>query len=160
MPRHPVVGPDWISSAPILVEKTIDIAAPPSDVWPHIADHESWPEWFTDLDEIERIGEGAGVGSGRRVTVKRFTIDEEFTAWDENERFAFAVIKTALPVLARLAEEVWLDATDTGCRVTYRQGVEGKKYLGWAMKAVWKQAPDQVEDALANLKRRVESTAS
>lgn len=157
MPTHPVVGPDWISSAPIIVEKSIEIAAAPAAVWPHIADHESWPEWFTDLDRIDRIGSGEGVGSGRRVTVKRFTLDEEFTAWEQNRRFAFAVVRSPLPVLGRLAEDVALDATEHGTRVVYRQGVEGKRFAGALMGLIWKQAPGQVDNALTNLKTRVES---
>ncbi|MEL6892282.1 MAG: SRPBCC family protein [Actinomycetota bacterium] len=157
MPRHPVVGPEWITEAPIRVEQSIDIAAAPAAVWPHIADHERWPEWFTELDRIERIGSGEGVRSGRRVTARRLTIDEEFTAWDENERFAFAVVKSPIPVLARLAEEVVLEQVDHGTRVTYRQGVEGKRFVGGVMALIWKRAPAQVAAALAALKTRVEA---
>ncbi len=158
MPTHPVVGPDWISSAPIVVEQSIEIAAAPGAVWPHIADHESWPAWFTDLDEIDRIGSGEGIGSGRRVKIKRFTIEEEFTAWEENRRFAFAVVESPLPVLARLAEDVLLEPTQHGTSVVYRQGVEGKHFVGGIMGLLWKQAPGQVANALVNLKVRVEST--
>ena len=157
MPTHPVVEPDWIASAPIQVNESIVIAAPPEAVWPHIADHETWPEWFTDLDRVQRVGSGEGVGSGRRVTAARITIDEEFTAWEPDRQFAFAVIKTPLPVLARLAESVELEPHDTGTTVTYRQGVEGRRFVGGVMALLWKRAPTQVSNALANLKARVEA---
>ncbi len=157
MPRHPVVGPEWIDSAPIQVSKSIEIDAPPSQVWAHVADHEAWPEWFTDLDVVERIGTGEGVGSGRRVTVRRLKLDEEFPAWTPDEQFAFAVIASPFPFLGRLAEDVSLEATDAGTRVTYRQGVEGRRFVGGLMSLAWRQAPRQVERALGRLKQRVES---
>src|SRR6478609_3841576 len=79
MPTHPVQPPEWIDSAPIRVERTVDIAAPPSVVWGLIADHVGWPKWFTTLDAVEVLGAGSGVGGGRRVTVKKLPLEEEFT---------------------------------------------------------------------------------
>lgn len=158
MPSHPVVQPDWITSAPILVEKQIEIAAPPGAVWELIADHESWPEWFTDLDEVERVGSGEGVGSGRVVTAKRLAITEEFTAWEPDRHFAFAVVKSPIPVLAKMAEEVVLEPNEGGTTVTYRQGLEGRKYLGGVLKLLWKQAPGQVERALGRLAERAQAS--
>ena len=158
MPRHPVVGPEWIANAPFQVEQAVEIAAPPEVVWPHIADHESWPQWFTDLDRVERIGSGEGVGSGRRVTAKKLGLDEEFTGWEADRLFAFAVVRSPFPVLARLAEEVRLEPTEAGTKLTYRQGVEGRRFVGGLMALLWKRAPDQISTALANLKTRVESS--
>ena len=43
MPTHPVQPPEWIDSAPIRVERSIDIAARPEAVWAVIADHVNWP---------------------------------------------------------------------------------------------------------------------
>ena len=79
MPKHPVQPPEWIDAAPIIVREEIEIAAPPSAVWARIADHETWPEWFTALDRVERIGTGVEVLSrhdGVPVLVRsaRFTV--------------------------------------------------------------------------------------
>jgi len=155
MPSHPVTGPEWITNAPILVEQRIEIDAPPSAVWAHIANHEAWPEWFTELDSVERVGDGEGVGSGRTVKIKVLTLTEEFTAWEPDRHFAFAVIKSPIPFLAKMAEEVVLEPNGDGTTVTYRQGLEGRKYLGGLMKAMWKPAPGQVERALGRLAERV-----
>lgn len=160
MPRHTVQPPEWIESAPICVVESIEIAAEPTIVWARIADHENWPEWFTDLDSVEVLGRGSGVGGGRRVTVKRISLDEEFTAWDENERFAFAVITSRIPILSTLAESVQIESTESGCRVTYRQGVQGRRGLGWAMSLAWRPVPGQVRTALANLKTMAEADAT
>ena len=155
MPSHPVTGPEWITNAPILVEQRIEIDAPPSAVWAHIANHEAWPEWFTELDSVECVGDGEGVGSGRTVKIKVLTLTEEFTAWEPDRHFAFAVIKSPIPFLAKMAEEVVLEPNGDGTTVTYRQGLEGRKYLGGLMKAMWKPAPGQVERALGRLAERV-----
>ena len=158
MPRNVVQPPEWIDSAPILVEREIVIDAPASEVWARIADHENWPDWFTSLDKVEVTGRPTGVGGGRTVTAKRIAIVEEFTAWDENEHFAFAVTSSPIPMLRTLAESVRLVPDGDCCRVIYRQGLSGRRFLGWAMNLAWKQAPKQLEVALANLKTQVESS--
>lgn len=157
MPKHRVQPPEWIDDAPIRVTESVDIAAPPRGVWAHIADHESWPEWFTALERVERFGSGEGVGSGRRVIVMRLPIDEEFTAWDVDEHFAFGVTATKIVTLQALAESVRLESIDGGTRVTYRQGVQGRPGLGWAMRLLWRRPARQLADALGNLRVRVES---
>lgn len=161
MPKHPVKQPDWIDSAPILVSEFIEIDATPAEVWAHIADHASWPEWFEALDAVEPGSVSAGVGGTRRVTVKPLAIDEVFTAWDENEHFAFAIVGSKLPMLAAAAESVRLEPVADGrCRVTYRQGIEGRRGLGWLMDLAWKPAAKGLPPALAALKQRVETTSN
>ncbi len=159
MPKLPVHPPEWIDAAPAVAESSASIDASPEAVWVRIADHETWTEWFTDLKKIERIGTGIGVGSGRRVSVALITIDEEFTAWDENEHFAFAVTKSPVPVIAALIESVRIEATESGCSVTYRQGVAGRTGFGWLAKRIAKQLQGQTGAALVNLKRLVEADA-
>ena len=158
MPSHPVQPPEWIDSAPIRVERSIDIAAPPEAVWAVIADHVNWPKWFTTLDRVEVTGAPTGVGGGRRVTVSRISIEEQFTVWDENEHFAFAVVTTKVPFLDTMAESVWIEPTEGGCRVNYRQGLQAKRGLGFLLELAWKSAPKQLTAALANLKSLAEAT--
>jgi carbon monoxide dehydrogenase subunit G len=157
MPTHQVQPPEWIDSAPIRVERTVEITAPPSVVWGFIADHVNWPKWFTTLDSVEVVGSPTGVGGGRRVTVKKLTMEEQFTAWDENEHFAFAVVASKVPILATMAESVRIVATDAGCRVIYRQGLQAKRGMGKALELMWKPAAKGLEEALANLKRLAEA---
>lgn len=159
MPKHPTREPGWIDDAPIRVERTVDIDAPPAEVWSHIADHASWPEWFPALDRVEPLGEPTGVGGGRRVIAAKLPLDETFTAWDEGEHFAFAVVASKIPVLDSLAESVRLEPLDGGgTRVVYRQGLAGRRGMGWAMALLWKRPERQLGDALPALKARVEST--
>lgn len=158
MPSHPVHPPEWIDSAPIVVDESIVIQAPPSAVWAEIADHASWPKWFEALDRVEPGPTPTGVGGTRRVVAARLPIDEEFTAWDENEHFAFAVTGSKLPILAAMAESVRLEPVDNGtaCNITYRQGLQGRTGFGWLMKAIWSRAAKDLPVALAGLKARVE----
>jgi len=154
LPIHP---PEWIDAAPIRVERSIDIDAPPAAVWTRIADHVAWPEWFTALDEVVITLGATGVGGGRRVTASRLSFDEEFTVWDEGEHFAFAVIGSRIPIIAAMAESVRLEAVDGGCRVTYCQGLQGRRGFGSILDAIWtRQNVPALEQALANLKRLVE----
>jgi len=162
MPSHPVHPPEWIDSAPIVVHESIVIQAAPSAVWDQVVDHASWPEWFEALDRVEPGSTATGVGGTRRVIAQRLAIDEEFTAWDENEHFAFAATASKLPMLGALAESLRIEPIDDGAasRITYRQGVQGRSGLGWLMKPVWSRAAAGVPVALAALKVRVESASS
>jgi uncharacterized protein YndB with AHSA1/START domain len=155
MPTHAVQPPEWIDAAPIRVERSIDIAAAPADVWAVIADHERWPEWFTALDAVEVTGSAAGVGGRRRVTIKRMALDEEFTAWDPGEHFAFAVVASKLPILQTMAESVRITPADAGSRVTYRQGLQARRGFGPALTLMWKPAERRLTEALDNLRARL-----
>lgn len=158
MSQHLVRPPEWIDSAPLVVKEQIVIDAPSATVWARIVDHRTWPEWFTDLDVVEPAPVSTGIGGGRTVTVKKLPIIEEFTAWDENQHFAFAVIESKIPILGSLAESVQLEALDGGrCRVTYRQGIGGRRGFNWLVTAIWKQAAKGLPRALENLKGIVES---
>ncbi|NQY56462.1 MAG: SRPBCC family protein [Ilumatobacteraceae bacterium] len=159
MPSHPEHPPEWIDAAPVRVEQRIEIDAPVEAVWARIADHETWPEWFAALDRVEVVGRGSGVGGGRRVTAARLPVDEVFTAWDENEHFAFAIVRSKLPILQAMAESVRLEETDNGgCRVIYVQGLEARRGFGRVLGAVSRRLDRDLKAGLDALKQTVEST--
>ena len=156
MAQLPVRQPDWIESAPLVVRRERRVLAPPAAVWKHIADHESWPEWFTALKQVQVTGEAEGVGGQRAVSVPGATVGEVFTAWDPAQRFAFAV--TSGPrVFAALAESVVLEPTADGCIVTYTQGIEPARYFGWLVKLGAGRAEKMLASALDNLAARAEA---
>lgn len=129
----PVHQPDWIASAPMQNVQERRIAASCDAVWARIADHETWPEWYTVLSRVRVTGEPTGVGGRREVTSTGLTFGEVFTVWQPNEQFAFAVVRFN-PSLAGMAESVELRADDDGCVVTYRQGIEPARGFGWLWK--------------------------
>lgn len=157
MARHVVQPPEWIDSAPVCVEESIDINAAPAEVWKHIADHVRWPEWFTALDQVDITGMPTGVGGQRRVTARRMAIDEVFTAWQENEHFAFAATSSRFVFLTTLAESIRLEPTDAGCHVVYRQGLQARRGFGAIVTQMGKQMATGLEQGLAGLKVRAES---
>ena len=126
-------------------------------MWALVADHVNWPKWFTTLSSVEVTGAPTGVGGQRRVTVSRITIDEQFTAWDVNEHFAFAVVATKVPFLDTMAESVRIEPTADGCRVNYCQGLQAKRGMGFLLEMAWKPAEKQLTAALENLKSLAES---
>ena len=99
---------DWVSTAPIVVENSRRIAAPIDTVWARIADHESWPEWFTDLSSVTVTFAAEGVGGGRDVKVPGMTVKERFTAWEPPHRFAFTLFEGPR-IMASMAESVVLE---------------------------------------------------
>lgn len=157
MPTHRSEPPEWIETAPLVFSNTIEIAATATEVWQHIADHTAWPEWFEALDSVEVTGAPAGIGGKRKVTSKRLPLHEEFTGWNEGAQFAFAIVKSPLLFLAAMAEDVKIEATDSGCRVTYRQGIEAKKGFGWLANAALKGLDADTATALIELKACAET---
>ena len=115
---------EWIPHAPLTITRSRRIVAPPERVWEAIADHERWPEWFEALDRVERIGDGEGVGGGRRVTVRGMTVEEEFLAWEPGARFGFVVTHADRPGLKAMVEDVRLTAEGDVTRVDYSQGID------------------------------------
>jgi carbon monoxide dehydrogenase subunit G len=157
VPRHPVQPPEWIDTAPIRVEESIEIAAPPERVWSFIADHEGWPRWFTELTRVEVTHGPTGVGGGRRVTIGKIVLEETFTAWDGTSRFALAVIGSNIPIFASMAESVRVEPTDAGCRVMYQQGLQPRRGARWLLALVGKRAPQELQRALGELRRLAEA---
>jgi hypothetical protein len=156
MAQLPVRQPDWIDTAPIVVGQERRVLAPASAVWKHIADHESWPEWFEGLKQIEVTGEAEGVGGQRVATVPGAKVGEVFTAWEPDRQFAFAVV-SGPPVLAAMAESVVIEATDSGCIVTYTMGIEPARGFGWLMRLGRKRISKMVAKALDALAVRAEA---
>ena len=93
------------------------------------------------------------------MTAARLPVDEVFTAWDENEHFAFAIVRSKLPILQAMAESVRLEETDNGgCRVIYVQGLEARRGFGRVLGAVSRRLDRDLKAGLDALKQTVEST--
>lgn len=156
MAQLPVRQPEWIESAPLIARRERRVAAPPAAVWKHIADHESWPEWFRGIKQVRVTGEPAGVGGQREVSLTGATVGEVFTAWDPDERFAFAVV-SGPPVFAALAESVAIEPADDGCVVTYTQGIEPARFCGWLLGLGLGRVEKMLAAALDELAARAEA---
>lgn len=157
MAQHRRQPPTWIDDADIVCHSTIEIEATPAQVWARIADHETWSEWFTTLDKVEVTGAPTGVGGARRATAGRIPLDEEFTVWNENEQFSFAIVKSPLLFLDALAEDIRIEPVGDGSRVVYRQGITGKRGFGWLAKLAFKSLESETSAGLVRLKALLEA---
>lgn len=116
---------NWIDHAPVSVTRTRRIAASSDEIWAAIADHESWPQWFDALTEVEVLGSGEGVGGRRRVHIRSIAIEEEFLAWEPGERFAFVLTGANKPGIKSMVEDVRLESVGDGATtVSYTQALE------------------------------------
>lgn len=149
-------GPDWIDEAPIRVQESVTIDAAPSVVWSHVADHISWPEWFAGPIRVVVTGRSTGVGGRRRVVAGPLRFDEVFTVWRPERHFAFAIVSSTLPLLEAMAESVELEPTDSGTRVTYRQGLAARPGFHRLLAALWRRPARQLRPSLLALKARAE----
>jgi len=153
--------PEWITKAPVKVSAAREMRATPDQVFAALCDHEAWPEWFSSIQKVERLGDQReGVGSRRRVTVnKRFVIDEEFIVWEPGKAWGFTVYEASTGAFRTLNELVQIQAiADDRTRVTYTMGFEPNPLVGVLMKLGAKkvltknlgQALDKLGDRLAS----------
>ena len=148
--------PEWVSSAPVLVKNSRSIAAPVERVWARIADHESWPEWFTDASSVKVTTAAEGVGGGREVKLPGATMREVFTAWDPPNHFAFSVVEGPR-MLKSMAESITIEGEGDECTITYAQGIEPAKGFGWLWKLLAKRMDARQRKALDRLAVQVVS---
>lgn len=150
MAELPVHQPDWIDMAPLRNVCERHLAAPRDVVWERIADHATWPEWFTALTTVRVTGAPDAVGGTREVTMGRITVGEVFTAWEPGERFSFAVVR-ANRTLAGMAESVEVRDDGSGCVVTYRQGIAPARGFGWLWRLILPRLRRETDRALERL---------
>ena len=154
MPTLTRKPPEWIHAAPFQARATREIAATPDEVFSALADHESWPEWFSTIDRVERFGDlREGLGSNRRVFInKRVAVDEEFNVWEPGARWGFVVLSATVPGLKSMVELVTIDDLGEGrSSVTYKMGIEGRFPLSVLLKGATGTMEKNLGKALDNL---------
>jgi uncharacterized protein YndB with AHSA1/START domain len=106
--------------APVIVEKSVEIAAPPDAVWEVLVDVDAWPEWNPDVKSASLDGAFA---NGSRFTWKSgpSTITSTIERADRPE-----VAGWTGTTLGARAIHVWrLEPTDGGTRVSTRESMSG-----------------------------------
>lgn len=147
---------DWIDRAPVRVEAAVDIAAPPSQVWPVLVDHAGWAQWFSGVTSVVVTGRASGVGSRRRLRAGPLRFDEVCTAWQPREHLALAVASSNLPLLQAMAQSVRLEATPRGTRLTHSQGLAARPGFDRLLELTWAPAARRLAASLDVLARSVE----
>lgn len=154
-----LAGPDRIDEAPIRLEASVEIAAPPSEVWPFIADHPGWTDWFAGLSRVVVTGRGHGTGGRRRVVAGPARFDEVFTVWEPERQLAYAVTDTSLPGLEWMAESVTLEPAGSGTRLVFRQGIAARQGFGRLWSLLGRQLSAGLESSLRHLKQLAEEAS-
>ena len=121
----------FVERAPLVVRAETSVDASPAEVWPALADAPAWTRWFAGMKDARYTSPAPhGVGSKRSVHVLSLRADETILAFDPGKRFAFRVDAANLPMLDALVELVTLEAVGGATRVSYRQALEPKPWLG------------------------------
>ena len=154
VPNHPVTTrpSEWVHTAPLVIQATWVLPASAADVFRHVAAHEDWPRWFTDVVSVEVTGERSGVGGKRRVALRGLVVDEIFTAWEDDRLFAFTVESATRPVLRSLNEQLALEPIDErSCRAVYTQGWDLPPWLAPVFRLLSRPIAGRITKALDNL---------
>jgi len=143
------------------LQRSIEIAAPPQKIWPHLVEPEKIMKWFTLLKKFEYTGEKcSGVGATFYYEEKSgpmlMKLHYQVTEWVENEKLAF-ILTSGLP---KKDDQIWaLEATPSGSRFTFTEyfempwGIIGKAMSSMIAGSIGKN----IEKIIGNLKQVVEA---
>ena len=88
------------------VSETITVGQSPTVVWNALAEFERIAQWAPNVQHSSlTTGRADDVGAVRRVQVGRSALLEEVTAWEPEQRLAYAI--TGLPPVVRSAVNTW-----------------------------------------------------
>lgn len=126
------------------LERSIEIAAPPTRVWSVLTDIERWPEWTASIEAVERIDRGRfGRESAARITqpklqpalwqVTSFEDGKGFV-WESHQPGQHSVANHQLETLESGGTRVTLAVDLSGVFITlltpFIRGTV-RKYLNW-----------------------------
>ena len=129
MPNFTVKERDlaWVSTAPVVLTDTFNLAATPQQVFDLLADLEGWSNWYGGMKKVRIDGADTGVGATRTVWVGTTRVAERFIEWRPGERLTFAITSSNTPGLGSMVEDwaVAADPSDPGRSVlTATVGIE------------------------------------
>jgi uncharacterized protein YndB with AHSA1/START domain len=102
-----------------MVQRSIDIDAPPSVVWSVLSDVERWPEWTASVSSMQRSRTGP-LAVGERVVVSQPrlpTLTYTVTAVEAGRSFTW---EAGSGVSRGVGEHVLTPRVDGGCTATLR----------------------------------------
>jgi len=145
------------------IERSIEITAPPEEVWCSLVTPEKILKWWITLERFEytsdqRDGVGTPFYIEEKVTGPLMRLNLRVTEWLRNKRLAFSMTSGDF---VKAYEQVWtIEGTPSGSRFTLAEevelpyGIAGKLLEPFARR----QSEDLIERMLGNLKRLVEAS--
>jgi uncharacterized protein YndB with AHSA1/START domain len=110
----------------VKIQKSIEMAASPQEVWPLLVQPEAILKWFTLLESFAYTsepphGRGATFHYEERSAGRLMKCDYQVTNWVENQRFAFTLVSGPMPK----DDQVWrIEPLPAGSRITLEEDVE------------------------------------
>lgn len=135
----------------------IDIAAPPSHVWPVIRDVECWHEWTASITSITRLDDGP-MRHGSKALVRQPKLPANtfvVTALEEGRGFTW---ETRSPGLQGAGHH-WIEPIDGGRGSRVTLGVDFRGPLAWLVGRLYGRLTQRyIEMEAAGLKNRSETS--
>ncbi|HEU0034167.1 MAG TPA: SRPBCC family protein [Kofleriaceae bacterium] len=113
-----------LDTAPFRVTQSVTLPATPDAVFAELADPVRWTDWFPLMRRAEWTTETtATVGAERRVGMRVFGVFvERMLAWEPGKRFAFTMVGSSSPFVARMGEDWQLSREAGGTRLDWIVG--------------------------------------
>lgn len=117
---------DFLTLAPMRATARREMDAAPTAIFDVLADADSWPRWFPDMQECRWLTPGPhGVDSQREVRVGPLHVVERFLVWDRPHRWGFTFTAARPPIARAGIELVELEPVGAGATaVTYTMALE------------------------------------
>jgi len=144
------------------IQRSIEVAAPPENIWPFLVEPEKILKWFTLLKKFEYTSEQhSGVGTPfyyeEKSAGQLMKLSYRITEWVENQKIAFTMTSGPL----KKDDQVWsIEATPSGSIFTLKEDIElSLGIIGKIMGALFvgRMIGKHLEEILANLKRLAET---
>lgn len=128
---------DVVGAAATRHVHVVDLAAPPAAVWSALTAHDALVSWSPLITGVEwSTPRPFGVGTTRVVTLGPglVSLRERFYRWEEGKRMTFSVDAVTRPMFTTFGEDLRLDETLDGTRLTWTFAYTGVPALRQAMK--------------------------
>lgn len=111
----------------MLIQDSIEIAAPPEKIWPFMTEPEKILQWCITFEKFEypdeqRSGVGTPLYIEEEAAGRLMHLNFSVTEWVEHERITFRMISGEF---VKEYEQSWtVDATPFGSRFTFREEIK------------------------------------
>jgi hypothetical protein len=113
------VGLEFIETAPFRSTNSVDLPIGPAQLWRVLEEPESWPRWSFVTKMTWTNPQRLGVGSTRAIELRRGSAIDEVIAWKPHSHMAFRMTQNSDPSQQASVEELRIEPTPTGCRLTW-----------------------------------------
>ena len=117
---------DFLQTARFRIVHVVNVSTDTGHVWSVLTAHDALVSWARLITASEWTSSRPfGVGTTRTVTLGRAAaLRERFYRWDEGRRMTFTAESASRPGFRRFAEDISLEPTPDGTRLTWTFAVD------------------------------------